>query len=170
MLKKSLIAIAILAIALPAVAGDLKVHDPWPTSYVKQKITTIDVILDVGYYIHVKDQKPVEIFQDTSASNPYETYSGCKKTDVVSNFEAAISGKITKKSAAEGDWKVKFGVTGSSSNKDTIVIPAGTTNIEICASVTKFKIEKLVGSTNQGLGGVKNLKVAEIEVLVVPAN
>jgi hypothetical protein len=164
MLKKSLIAIAVLAIALPVVAGDLKVHDPWPTSYVKQKITTIDVILDVGYYIHVKDQKPIEIYQDTGASDPYKTYKGCKTTDVVSNFEAKLSGSFNKTSAAGGDWSAKF--NGSS----TGTIPAGVTPVEICVSVTKINIENLVGDSAAGLAGTKNLKVAELAIMVVPAN
>ena len=165
MLKKSLIAIAVLAIALPAVAGDLKVHDPWPTSYVPQKITTIDVILDVGYYIHVKDQKPIEIFQDTSASDPYKTYKGCKTTDIVSNFEAKLSGSF-KKIKGGGDWTATFDGNGGGST-----IPAGVTSTKICVSVKKFNIEDLWETGKpEGLAGTKNLKVAELNIMVVPAN
>jgi hypothetical protein len=169
MLKKSLIAIAVLAIALPAVAGDLKVHDPWPTTYVPQKITTIDVILDVGYYIHVKDQKPIEIYQDTSASDPYKTYSGCKKTDIVSNFEAKLSGKVTAKSQAGGTWWSKFAIQDGDPTS-SLVIPAGKTNVNICVGATKFNIENMVGDSAAGLAGSKNLKVAELAIMVVPAN
>ena len=171
MLKKSLIAIAVLAIALPAVAGDLKVHDPWPTSYVPQKITTIDVILDVGYYIHVKDQKPIEIYQDTGASDPYKTYSGCKKTDIVSNFEAKLSGKVTKAGSTQagGSWWSKFAI-GDGDPTSSLVIPAGKTNVNICVGAKKFNIENMVGDSAAGLAGKKNLKVAELAIMVVPAN
>ena len=164
MLKKSLIAIALFAIALPAVAGDLKVHDPWPKTYVKQTVTKIDIILDVGYYIHVKDQKPIEVYQDTSAKNPYKTYKGCKKTDILSNFEAKIDGSVSAKSPAGGGWWVKFDGQGS------IVIPAGKTNVEICVGTGNLAIEKLVGDGPQGLGGAKNVKVAELTIRVLPAN
>jgi hypothetical protein len=165
MLKKSLIAIAVLAIALPAVAGDLKVHDPWPTSYVKQTITTIDVILDVGYYIHVKDQKPIEIWQESSAADPYKTYSGCKTTDVVSNFEAKLSGSFNKTSKAGGDWSAKF------NGDSTHTLAAGVHPVEICVRVVKFNIENLFETGDPaGLGGTKNYKVAELKIQVVPAN
>jgi hypothetical protein len=164
MLKKSLIAIALLALALPAVAGDLKVHDPWPTAYVKQTITILDVILDVGYYIHVKDQKPIEIWQDTGASDPYKTYKGCRSTDVVSNFQAKLSGSFNKIKGG-GDWTAKF-------NGDTThTLDAGVHPVEICVYVKNFKIEEMVESGDPlGLGGAKNLKVAELKVQVVPAN
>ena len=72
MLKKSLIAIAVLSISLPAIAGDIKIHTPWPKAYVPQEITKIDVTLDVGFYIHVVDQDPIKVHQDTSAANPYQ--------------------------------------------------------------------------------------------------
>jgi len=166
MLKKSLIAIAVLAIALPAMAGDLKVHDPWPTSYVKQKICSLDVIMDIGYYIHVKDQKPIEISQVTSADNPYETYSGCKTTDVISNFAAKLSTDFSNKSAAGGDWSGTF---NGSNNK---VIPAGTTSVEICVTGKKVKLENLIENVEDevvGLAGKKNYKVCQLNIMVIPA-
>ena len=58
MFKKSLIAIAMLAMAFPAFAGSVKIHDPWPTQYVPQEITTIDVTLDVGFFIHIIRREP----------------------------------------------------------------------------------------------------------------
>ena len=158
MLKKSLIAIALLAIALPAVAGDLKVHTPWPTQYVAQEITTIDVVMDVGYYIHVKDQKSIKVHQNTAASDPYKTYRGCKTTDVISNFDAKISGKVNGTSDAGGDWKALF--DGASS----VTVAPGTTNIEICVEGKKVNIEKL-----KGQAGTEQ-KVAELHIMVVPAS
>jgi len=158
MLKKSLIAIAVLAIALPAVAGDLKVHKPWPTKYVPQEITTIDVVMEVGYYIHVKDQKSIKVTQDTSASDPYKTYKGCKTTDIVSNFDAKVSGSVSKDSAAGGDWSAKFNGGGD------VTIPAGTTNVEICVYGKKVDIGSLTGQAG------KEVKVATLHINVVPAS
>ena len=157
MLKKSLIAIAVLAIALPAIAGDIKIHVPWPKVYVAQAITTIDVTLDVGFFIHIKDQKAIKVHQDTSASNPFQTYSGCKTTDVISNFDAKIFGKVASASAAGGTWKAKF------DGNDEMHVHPGTTAVEICVSGTKVKIDKLQG-------GSKDVKVAELTIWVLPTS
>jgi hypothetical protein len=158
MLKKSLIAIAVLAIALPAVAGDLKVHKPWPTQYVAQEITTIDVVMEVGYYIHVKDQKSIKVSQDTSASDPYKTYKGCKTTDIVSNFDAKVSGSVSAASDAGGEWSAQFNDGGS------VVIAPGTTNVNICVYGKKVAIENL-----KGQAGTEQ-KVAVLHIKVVPAS
>ena len=157
MLKKSLIAIAVLAIALPAIAGDIKVHVPWPKTYVPQEITTIDVILDVGFFIHIKDQDPIKVHQDTTASNPYQTYKGCKTTDVISNFDAKLFGSVKATSAAGGSWSAKF------DGSDETHVHPGTTSVEICVSGSKVKIDKLQG-------GSKDVKVAELSIMVLPAN
>ena len=153
MLKKSLIAIAVLAIALPAVAGDLKVHKPWPTKYVPQEITTIDVVMEVGYYIHVKDQKSITVKQDTSASDPYKTYKGCKTTDIVSNFPAKLSSSVKSASAAGGSWSASF-------TPDAIT--AGTTSVQICVKGSKVDIGSLTGQAG------KTVKVAVLHIMVVP--
>ena len=155
MFKKSLIAIAVLAIALPAVAGDIKVHTPWPKVYVPQEITKIDVTLDVGFYIHVKDQKPIKVHQDTSASNPYQTYKGCKTTEVISNFDAMIYGNVKSTSPAGGSWSATF------DGNDETNVSAGSSNVEICVMGSKVKIDKLQG-------GAKDVKVAELSIMVLP--
>jgi hypothetical protein len=159
MLKKSLIALAVLAITIPAVAGDVKVHSPWPTTYVPQEVTTIDVVLDVGYYIHVKDQKAIKVSQDTSATNPYTTYTGCKTTKIISNFDASVSGKMSSSSPAGGSWSAKF---DGGSSVSIMADPSGQ-DVEICVTGTKVALEKLEG-------GAKNVKVAELTIWVLPAS
>lgn len=151
MLKKSLIAIALLGIALPAMAGDAKFHE-WPVTFVPQPVTTIDVILDVGYFIHVVDQSPIEVTQNTSAQDPFTTYVGCKTTDVTTNFPAELSGSVSPTSAAGGNWSASFAPSD---------ISPGTTSVEICVSGSKVQIVNLVG-------GAKNVKVAELTVMVAP--
>jgi hypothetical protein len=157
MLKKSLIALAVLAITIPAVAGDVKVHSPWPTTYVPQEVTTIDVVLDVGYYIHVKDQKAIKVSQDTSSSSPYTTYTGCKTTAIISNFDASVSGKMKSTSTAGGSWSAKF---DGGNTLNIMADPMGQ-DVEICVTGTKVALEKLVG-------GAKNVKVAELTIWVLP--
>ena len=155
MLKKSLIAMVVLAAALPAIAGDIKIHIPWPKVYVPQEITKIDVTLDVGFYIHVKDQKPIKVHQDTSASNPYQTYKGCKTTEVVSNFEARVFGKVASTSPAGGSWSATF------DGHENAHVHTGSNNLDICVMGSKVKIDKLQG-------GAKDVKVAELTIMVLP--
>ena len=161
MLKKSLIAIAVLAIALPAIAGDtftnIKVHD-WPTKFAKVTVTTIQVCLDVGYFIQIKDTDCIKVTQDTSASDPYKTYVGCITTDVESNFDATLTAKIKKDPlnlGSGGDWKVKL--DGGSS----VHVHVGDTNVEICVVGKKVNIAKLQG-------GDSDVVVAEVTIQVVP--
>jgi len=175
MLKKSLIAIAILAIVMPAFAVDntlhvspgientatnagarLKVHDPWPTQYVPQTIGTIDVQLDVGFYISVENRSPIVVSQDTTANMPMETYTGCASKKIISNFPAKVMGSVAATSDAGGSWSVKF-----DGNPGSIVVAAGTTTVEICIDGKNVNISKLVG-------GSKNVKVAELTLTVLP--
>jgi len=156
MLKKSLIAIAVLVVVMPAFAGDKKWHDPWPTTYVPQEITTIDVIMDVGFYIHIVNQDSIKVTQDGTIGdkNPYTNYSGCATGDVVSNFAAVLSVSAAAVSgAAGGSWSAS--ITPSS-------IGAGTTQVTICVQGTGLDITGLAG-------GQKNVKVAKVTVSVKPA-
>ena len=157
MLKKSLIAIVVLAMALPAIAGQIKVHSPWPVTFVPQEITVIDVILDVGFFIHIKDQKPIKVSQVSNASNPFETYAGCKTTDIIANFSAKVWGKVKGLDPSKGDWSATF------DGNSEVLVGAGTTNVEICVMGEKVKIEKLQG-------GSSDVKVADLTILVVPAS
>ena len=158
MIKKSLIAIAVLAMALPAFAGQIKVHTPWPVAYVPQEITTIDVTLDVGFFIHIKDQKPIKVHQDTSAgTSAFETYKGCKTTDVITNFDALIYGEVKATSPAGGNWSATF------DGEDETQVSSPSENIEICVMGAEVKIEKLQG-------GTKDVKVADLTILVLPAS
>jgi len=158
MLKKSLIAIAVLAIAMPVFAGQVKIHEPWPTELKKVEVCKIDVVMDVGFYIKIVDQGPIEVVQDTTSDSPYKTYIGCKTTDVISNFKAKLFLEAKSSSPAGGSWTGTFGPGGPSD----LVVLAGTTNVEICAKGTGVDIGKL---TN---GGAKDFKVAEITVKVLP--
>jgi hypothetical protein len=154
MLKKSLIAIAVLAIAMPVVAGDLKVHN-WPCQYQPVEVARIDVQLNVGYYIHILNQDPILVNQDSTAGNPYETYVGCFNSDVESNFNATLTASVKGTSAAGGKWKVTSGASHD-------IPAASTTPITVCVKGEEVKIGKLTG-------GAKKVKVAEIIFEAVPS-
>jgi hypothetical protein len=153
MLKKSLFAVAMLAVVMPAFAGQLKIHEPWPCSLIPQEVAKIDVVMDVGYYIQIVDQGPLPVVQDTSSNDPYHTYTGCKTTDVKTNFVAQLILSAAPASLANGSW--------SATATPSVVNPP-VTNVEICVTGTGVNIDQLVG-------GTKGVKVAEVTVKVLPA-
>jgi hypothetical protein len=153
MLKKSLMAVVVLAMVVPAFAGQIKVHTPWPCAPIPQEVAKIDVTMDVGWWINITDQKPIKVDQDTTSTDPFHTYVGCKKVDVKSNFNAQFVLEVSSASAAGGSW---------SATANPNPIGPGTTNVEFCVKGTGVKIENLTG-------GSTNVKVATLSVKVLPA-
>ena len=61
MLKKSLFAVALVALLAATVpAGEIKIHD-WPTTFVPQELTDIPVVMDVGYWVFIDKQGDLKI-------------------------------------------------------------------------------------------------------------
>ena len=163
MLKKSLIVIAMLAIALPAVAGDLKVHGfNSRTVYDMATIPNkLKVVLDVGYYLHVLDQNDIKVKQDSSADDPYRTYVGCATRNFLTNFPADVKATIKGSgSPAGGEWSVTLS-DGVETGKQ-ITIPQGTTPVDICVKGKKINLEALTG-------GAENVHVADITIHFIKA-
>ena len=60
-MKKALFAVAAVALlAVAAQAGEIKYHE-WPCAPIPQEITTIPVVMDVGYWVRIKDQDKLKI-------------------------------------------------------------------------------------------------------------
>ena len=144
MFQKGLIAITVLAIALPVLAGDYKTHS-WETQYVSQEMgIAINVILDVGYYIHIVNQDDIEVSQFDGLmleESPYTTYWGCNLTDIEANFAVDITGKATPVSPAGGTWSVYFAdpiyvdpQDQYDNRSSSLSLPAGTSTTLICGS------------------------------------
>jgi len=133
-----------------ATAGDLKVHT-WPCEVNSAiQVATVDIVLDVGYYIHILDQSPLIVVQDSQSLNPYKTYSGCKKTSVDANMRAELSASARATSLAVGLWTAR--VTPR-------FIQPGTTDIEICVTGRNVNIRRLNA-------GRENVRVAEVSIQV----
>ena len=130
MLKKSLLVIAAVAlIASVAQAGAIKVHE-WPsttvTTYDKIEICTIDVIMDVGYWIHIKNQNwKLEVIQVTPLQ-----YEGCLDLQVECNFDIKLYCSIV--GIIPGTWSCWF------DNNGEVDAPCGT--IALCAKVTNVNL------------------------------
>ena len=149
MLKKSLLVVAAVALlAVGAQAGEIKTHS-WPTTYVPQEITDIPVVMDVGYWVAIKDQDKLQI---KLAQKDVHTYEGCVTMNVECNFNVTLSCSIS----ATGNVNGSYGCSLSESNIDS---PGGST--QVCATLTNASLGDQVGGTN-------NVHVATVKIKVVP--
>ena len=156
MLKKSLFAVAVVALlAAVAPAGEIKLHD-WPTSYIPQELTDIPVLMDIGFWCYIKDQDKLKIklaqTQQTEAAK--HNYEGCTDVTIQSNFDMKLSCSISKNGAVNGDYSCS--VTPS-----TLSVGGGT--VSVCAKITKAVL-----NTGGLVGGTKDLQVATVTLKVAP--
>jgi len=163
MKKGLLIVAAVLMLAGAVQAGELKVHN-WPCTFVAKQFMTIPVTMDVGYYILVKSQSKYTIHMDQLAPDKVD-YAGCVTIPVMCNFPATLTLQIAK-FTANGDAVAGGGsLKAYFSNDPTItsfnITAIGTTQVQICASLTNAQIGNLTGGQN-------NVHVADVTVFVVP--
>jgi len=174
MLKKSLIAVALLAIVLPAFGGqvtlDQKFHKPWPgqtvTTYNWQDVQTINVVMDVGYWIEIKYTGDIKIAQDATLGDPFFSYSGCiHNVAVKSNFAATIKGSVatSPEAVAAGvtgaEWAATIGDASSGMNSSYDVV-GGAATVDICVTGKKVAIDKLAQADNY--------RIAILTIQVIP--
>jgi hypothetical protein len=164
MLKKTLIAIAILGLALPAFAGTettKKFHEFIPTKvYEWATVGQVNVCMDVGYWIQIDFRgKCIEVQQNSALGNPFESYSGClDDVKVITNFNATLKATAASASAAGGTW------TATLDGGSTYVTGgAGTFLVDICVAGTNVKIKELPATD-----GSSKVTVAVVTVKVLP--
>jgi hypothetical protein len=149
MLKKSLFLVAAVALlAATAQAGEIKTHS-WPTTYVPQEVTDIPVVMDVGYWVSIKDQDDLKIKLQQQSIHSYE---GCTNMTVECNFNLKLSCSISKTGAIDGDY-------GCSVSPSDIDNPGGVTSV--CATLVDAKLGGTPGGTN-------DVHVATVTIKVVP--
>ena len=150
-MKKSLFLFAAVALlATAAQAGEIKIHE-WPCVFIKQEIPGLEipVVMDVGFWVHVKDQDKLKIKLQQISIHEYE---GCTDIVVETNFNLSMSCKIVPTGAVGGDYSCSV-------SPSDINAPGGTTTV--CAKLKKAKL-------GDQAGGTKNVKVAVVKLLVVP--
>ena len=152
MLKKSLFAVAVVAmLAVMGQAGEIKTHQ-WPTGgYVPMEITEIPVVMDVGYWVKIKDQDKLKIKLNQNSIHEYE---GCDDMKVECNFNVILSCSIS----ANGNVPGKY----SCSLSETAINSPGAT-IDVCAKLKDADLSKTPGGTN-------GIQVATVVISVVPAS
>ena len=151
-MKKVLISLAVVALlAVGVQAGEIKTHS-WPCQYVSLEITSIPVVMDIGYYIKIKDQDKLKIklVQDELDIHKFK---GCTDMVVESNFNAVLSASISKTGAVDGEYSVSL---------DTSTANKGSTTVKVCATLTKAALQ-------QQDAGTKDVQVATVKIKVKPA-
>jgi len=149
MTRKLLLAIVILCIlGLPAHAGEIKIHE-WPVSFIPQEVTTIPVLMDVGYYIQIRDQDNLRIKLRQTA---IREYSGCTDMVVNANFDLTLSCSISATGAVPGKY------TCSVAPAD-VAAPGGT--VTVCAQLKEANLLNVPGGTS-------DVHVATVTIKVIP--
>jgi len=152
MLKRSILAVAVVALlAVGVQAGEIKTHE-WPCTFVALEITSIPVVMDIGYYVRIKDQDKLKIklVQD---EQDIHKFKGCTDMVVESNFNLILSASISKTGAIDGEYSVSL--DPSTANK-------GSTTVKVCATLIKAVL------TGQE-AGTKDVQVATVKIKVKPA-
>jgi len=151
MMKGCLTTAAVLAIlAVGAQAGEIKTHE-WPCQFVALEITSIPVVMDVGYYVRIKNQDSlrIKLVQD---EQDIHTFKGCTDMTVESNFNLTLSASISKTGAIDGSYSVTLNPTDAN---------AGSTTVQVCATL---KNANLTGQP----AGTKDVQVATVKIKVKP--
>ena len=160
-----LVVVALLVIALPAVAGDYKVHGwssrttPYRMLEVPKKINV--VLAHVGFSFRILNQSPIKVEQDTDADDPYRTYTGCAENGVLTNFPTDVKVTIAGSgSLAGGDWSVTMEIPGEADAQQITVSP-GRTTFRICVQGKNINLGALTG-------GARSVHVADITIRCCP--
>jgi len=151
-MKKALVAMAVVALlAVGVQAGEIKSHE-WPCAYVSLEITSIPVVMDVGYWVKIKDQDKLKIklVQDEADIHKFK---GCTDMVVETNFNAILSCSVDKTPAVPGNY-------GCSVAPSTVAPPGGT--VQVCVTLEKADFSKTPG-------GSKDVQVATVKIKVKPA-
>jgi hypothetical protein len=104
MLKKALIAVAVVAmLAASAQAGHVKKYD-WPGHWVWDcvDICDIPVYMKIGMYIEILDQDKLEIIMKQTA---WKEYKGCVTIKIKCNIDILLSCSYSNNGVIPGEYK-----------------------------------------------------------------
>lgn len=161
MLKKSLFAVALVAVlALPTMAGELKVHG-WAVTceYTKVALDEIDVMLKMPYYIKIEQPSTIQLAQMTDSIDDWTgvaLLANGNKPKAVANFNACLSVSIVL--TADGTTLAPSATTASIS--PATLAPLTVTEMTITATLSDVDLDKLAVCTNY--------KVAVVTIWVIP--
>ena len=151
MLKRSSVAVVVATLlAVGLQAGEIKIHE-WPVQYVPVEITSIPVVMDVGYWIKIKDQDKLKIklIQDEVDIHKFK---GCVDMVVENNFNVCFSCSISATGAVPGDYSCSVSPAS---------LPGGGGIVTVCATLVKADLSKTPGHS-------KDVQVATVKIKVKP--
>ena len=124
---------------------------------------------DIDIYFHFEeslDKNDIKVTQDDSTSDPYHNYAGCATRSIFTNFPADVKATIAARAGslatgADTKWTVTLKAPGGTA-AEKIMIPQGTTPVDICVKGTKINLEALTG-------GAEKVPVADITIHFIRA-
>lgn len=139
-----------MTLAVAASAGEIQVP-VWPTRFVPLEVTSIPVIMDIGFWIRIRDPGPIRLIQQS-----IRTYMGCVDLEVETNTNIRLSCAVTGTGAVPGTYS-------ASMTPVDVDIPGAPPHARPTLCVT-LRDADLRGVS----GGMRNVHVATVVVKVVP--
>jgi hypothetical protein len=138
MLKRSLIAVAVVAIlATSAQAGHLKLYD-WPGHWVWDCVWfdfEIPVYMKIGMYIEITNKDGKQSWEIVMKQIEWQKYKGCTDLYIKTNFNAELCCSYTSNGTVPGEYWCYF---------DDKCVPATLSNEvavrQVCVEGKKVKI------------------------------
>jgi len=176
MIKRTLIAIALVALLATSVQAGLSEHYldfgdsaavkvdgketvdfrwPYTVSYKALKICTIPIKMDIGMYVQVKDcnKKKIVLTQVDcgdigQSTSKYPCYKGCTDFDVRANFEVKLGTSLNKIGDIIKNWKAYY------DGGDVVPGDGADHNIKLCVEAWEAQIYKHAAGDQVTVGSV----------------
>jgi hypothetical protein len=175
MVKKCIIALAVVTLLVTVVRADSpKIkhdYESWPWEYKKLALCKMDVIMEIGHYVQLKDchkrelvveQVPCDLDKPEGlgkSSGDFPCFTGCEEFEVRANFPAIFSAKLENKHSLidknEVYWKDDKNTIQGSGSGDAWE------KLSVCLDLWKVKMWQ-AGAAND------EYKIAELVVYVKP--
>lgn len=148
-MAKYMLFAAIAAMIFPATANAGEIFIPtFPTAYIPQELTDIPVLMDIGYFVLVRDQDKLQIKLQPTGVQEYE---GCTDVEIEANFDLRLSCEIASNGAIQGDYSCSV-------TPNLLDAPGGT--VAVCAKLVDASLLDVVGGTTDVQVATVTLKVA----------
>jgi hypothetical protein len=155
-MKKAFFAVAVAVVLAASVqAGEIKFHQ-WPTVPVPQEIAVIPVVVDIGFWIRIKNQPGLRIVLSQIS---IQDYQGCVNVTVETNTNVTFSCSIARVLDPGTGQPVLPGDYSCSVDPANIDRPGGT--MQVCARVRNPNLGAIPG-------GTRGVHVANVTLRVVP--
>jgi hypothetical protein len=182
MVKRTLIAIAVVALLASVAPAEIEVHywGPigddegvkvdgnddniyWPYQYIALDLCSMPVKMEIGMYVEVQDcnkkaikLKQVDCSEISKGGGDFPCYHDCEKFKVRANFDVQLGTRLVKGSAGVIDgWSAYY--------KGDSIIPGDGADHEVEVCVKAWKAKLWVGTVGQ------EVTVGELFITAKPA-